>query len=56
MENIKSIFQVPSMTSDAFHLGHPLFVSHLPKAKAYAFLKNKFRSKFSDWKAGSISH
>ena len=55
-ENIKSLFQVPLMDHNSTHLGHPLFTSHIPKSKVYAFLKNKFKAKLSDWKADNISH
>lgn len=42
-ENIKNLFQVPDMNHNSTHLGHPLFTSHIPKTKVYAFLKNKFK-------------
>lgn len=55
-ENIKNLFQVSSMNNNSMHLGHPLLNLHSPKYNLYAFLKDKFKNKFSNWKADCISH
>lgn len=52
--NIRNFFQVSNINNSTTHLGHPLLNLHGSKYNLYAFLKDKFKNKFSNWKADCI--
>jgi hypothetical protein len=56
ISSITTIFPVPTLNSSSIHLGHPLLFSHKDRNKAYAFIVNKFRAKFTTIKANKLNH
>lgn len=56
ISQIKNIFPVPDMDSFFTHLGHPLILPAKNRASAYNFVADRFLTKFSGYKANTLSH
>ena len=54
--DIRGVFRVPDLQPNTLHLGHPLIFNHKDRNRAYAFIKNKFHTKFTTVKANKLNH
>jgi hypothetical protein len=53
---IKKIFPVAPIDSSFIHIGHPLIIPSKNRFSAYDIVLDKFRNKFSIYKADHLSH